>query len=114
MYHLSSTLSYDKLSTPHKAFSIALTIHKEPESYAQALLDPRWQATVQVEIEALQNNNTWVMTSLPPGNVPIGCKWVYKIKLKVDRSIERYKARLVAKGYTQTEDINFYETFSLL
>lgn len=34
LYPLSSTLSYDKLSTPHKDFSIALTIHKEPESYA--------------------------------------------------------------------------------
>lgn len=54
------------------------------------------------------------MTSLPPGNVPIGCKWVYKIKLKADGSVKGYKARLMAKGYTQIEDIDFYETFSLL
>ena len=98
-YPLSSTLSYDKLSTPPRDFSIALTIHKEPESNAQAFLDPRWQAAIQAEIEALQANNTWIMTVLPPGKVPIGCKWVYKIKLKVDGSVERYKARLVAKGY---------------
>ena len=67
---------------------------------------------MQAEIEALQANNTWVMTSLPPGKVPIGCKWVYKIKLKVDGSVKRYKAKLKAKGYTQTEGIDFYETFS--
>ena len=112
LYPLSSYLSYDKLSTTHKAFSIALTINKELESYAQALLDPRWQAAMQAEIETLQANNTWVMTSLPPGKVPIGCKWVYKIKLKADGSVERYKAKLVAKGYTQTQGIDFYETFS--
>ena len=67
---------------------------------------------MKVEIAALQANHTWVMCKLPPGKVPIGCKWVYKIKLKADGSVERYKARLVAKGFTQTEGIDFYETFS--
>lgn len=63
------------MTISRKAFSIALTIHKEPESYAQAFLDPRWQDAMQAEIEALQANNTWVMTSLPHGKAPICCKW---------------------------------------
>ena len=40
------------------------------------------------------------------------CKWVYKIKHKADGTTERYKAKLVAKGFTQTEGIEFLETFS--
>ncbi|KAE9587606.1 hypothetical protein Lalb_Chr23g0275721 [Lupinus albus] len=32
--------------------------------------------------------------------VPIGCKWVFKIKYKVDGNVERYKAWLFSRGYT--------------
>ncbi|KAL0380888.1 UNVERIFIED_CONTAM: Retrovirus-related Pol polyprotein from transposon TNT 1-94 [Sesamum angustifolium] len=45
-----------------------------------------------------QANRTWEITPLPPDKTPIGCRWVFKLKLKADGSIDRYKARLVAKG----------------
>ena len=43
LYPISSTLTYDKLSTCHRAFAISLSISKEPDSYAETILDPRWQ-----------------------------------------------------------------------
>lgn len=52
------------------------------------------------ETKALEENQTWVLTDLPPHKKAIGCRWVYKIKLKADGTIEWYKAILVAKGYT--------------
>ena len=64
------------------------------------------------EIQALEQTHTWVLTPLPPGKRPIGCKWVYRVKLNPDGTIERYKTRLVAKGYTQRERLDFSETFS--
>ncbi|CAM8978512.1 unnamed protein product [Rhodiola kirilowii] len=67
---------------------------------------------MQTEIDALQLNNTWEVTDLPPGKNAIGCKWVYKIKRHSDGSIERYKARLVAKGFTQEEGLDYHETFA--
>jgi hypothetical protein len=33
------------------------------------------------------------------GSIPIGSKWIFKRKLKVDETIEKFKARLVAKGF---------------
>lgn len=67
---------------------------------------------MKAELEALDLNQTWTVTSLPSGKVAIGCKWIYKIKYNVDGSIERHKAQLVAQGFTQHEGINYLETFS--
>lgn len=54
---------------------------------------------MDVELQALVENYTWIVVDLPVGKSPIGCRWVYKIKYKADGLVERYKARLVAKCY---------------
>ena len=63
------------------------------------------------EIDAFHKNQTWDMVDLPPGKSVVSCKWVYKIKTKVNGSIERYKTCLVAKGFTQEYGIDYEETF---
>uniref|UniRef100_A0A2N9EQR6 Integrase catalytic domain-containing protein n=1 Tax=Fagus sylvatica TaxID=28930 RepID=A0A2N9EQR6_FAGSY len=111
-YPIESTLSYSHLSPPHKAYTLAISTPVEPKFYHEAISSPHWCEAMTKELAALEANHTWVLTSLPPGKHPIGCKWVYKIKFKSDGSIERYKARLVAKGYNQLEGIDYVETFS--
>ncbi|GKB33590.1 ribonuclease H-like domain-containing protein [Tanacetum coccineum] len=69
-------------------------------------------STMNNEIEALNRNNTWTICDLPEGRKAVGSKWLFKIKYKSTREIERYKAWLVAKGFSQREGFDYLETFS--
>ena len=63
------------------------------------------------EMKSLHKNETWELVECPLENKPVGCRWIYTVKYKVDGNIERFKARLVAKGYTQTYGIDYTEIF---
>ncbi|CAJ2657372.1 unnamed protein product [Trifolium pratense] len=112
LYPLSNYLCFEQLSTTHKAFLTSLNTTTIPTSLSEALSDRKWKQAMDLEMEALDKNNTWELVSLPNGKKPVGCKWVYTVKYKADGSIERYKARLVAKGFTQTYGIDYSETFA--
>jgi hypothetical protein len=42
----------------------------------------------------------------------VGCKWIFKKKLKPDGTIDKYKARLVSNGFTQKEGEDFFYSYS--
>ncbi|CAL8990320.1 unnamed protein product [Prunus brigantina] len=74
---------------------------------------PKWREAMVTEFNALLKNQTWVLIPHSQQHV-VGCKWVFKLKRKLDGSIERYKACLIAKGFHQQPGIDFDETFSLV
>ena len=75
----------------------------EPVTYEEAARIPEWQLAMIEELAALDRTRTWDPVPLPSHVVPITSKWVFKIKTKLDGSIERYKAHLVARGFQQTQ-----------
>lgn len=65
-------------------------------------------------MKALQKKRIWEVTSLPNGVTLVGCKWVFTIKHKAYRTIDKFKARLVAKCYPQTYGFDYQEIFTLV
>ncbi|GJR61422.1 zinc finger, CCHC-type containing protein [Tanacetum coccineum] len=58
-------------------------------------------------MDSIMGNNTWVLADLPPG-----CKWIFKRKLKVDGTTKKFKARLFIQGFKQKSRIDYFNTYA--
>jgi hypothetical protein len=80
-------------------------------SVRTAFWDPDWRDIMQLEFNALQDNQTWSLMPCPPGANVISGKWVFENKLHLDGSLECCKARWVVRGFKQRSGI-VDQTFS--
>jgi hypothetical protein len=86
-----------------------------PKTIADAFASPDaddWKEAVHSEMDSILSNGTWQLVDRPYGCKPVGCKWVFKKKLRPVGTIDKYTTRLVAKGYTQKEGEDFFDTYS--
>ena len=82
---------------------IVYLVDDTPTTIEEAYSSPDadlWKEAVRSEMDSVMSNGTWEIIDRPYGCKPIGCKWMFKKKLRPDGTIERYKARLMAKDYT--------------
>ncbi|RVX19815.1 Retrovirus-related Pol polyprotein from transposon TNT 1-94 [Vitis vinifera] len=90
-------------------------LESEPQTFKEAVNSTEglmWKEAIKSEIDSILQNHTWELVNLPPGCKPLSSKWIFKRKMKVDGSIDKYKARLVIKGYRQTEGLDYFDTYS--
>ncbi|KAI4385690.1 hypothetical protein MLD38_003685 [Melastoma candidum] len=90
----------------------AFLSQKEPTSIDEALADPNWIIAMQEELNQFERNKVWTLVQRPKDRSVVGTKWVFRNKLDESGSVVRNKARLVAKGYSQSERIDYDETYA--
>tara|TARA_R110002050_G_scaffold300579_1_gene470596 strand:+ start:1620 stop:4382 length:2763 start_codon:yes stop_codon:yes gene_type:complete len=86
-----------------------------PTSYRQAMLSPQkcqWEKAVQAELDSLHRQATWDVVPRSESMYVVQCKWVFRVKTNERGDVERFKARLVARGFTQTEGVDYGDTYS--
>ena len=85
-----------------------------PQSYNEAVHSPDSQNgrnAMDEKMHSLKVNDTFTLTPLPEGKQMVGGRWVYAVKESADGTLT-HKARYVAKGYSQTKDIDYFETYA--
>lgn len=85
------------------------------KSYKQATKSQnwdQWKRAAVSEFESLVGKETWRLVPRPARCRIIRCKWVFKTKRNVDKSVDKLKACLVALGFSQIKGIDFHKVFS--
>lgn len=96
-------------------YSYCYNIEDDPRTYNEAMQSRDvafWKEAIDDEIGAIMENHTWILSDLPPGCKPLGCKWIFKRKMKADGTIDKFKARLVIQGFRQKEGIDYFDTYA--
>ena len=88
---------------------------EDPKTFQEAMTSQDisfWKEAVQDEMDTIVCNHTWELADLPTGCKPLGCKWIFKRKMKVDGSIDKFKARLVIQGFRYREEVDYFDTYA--
>ena len=109
---ISNFLTYHRLSSSYSAFVSTLSFVSVPQTVDEALSHPDWKQAMVEEIAALHSSGTWDLITLSAGKTPVGCRWMYTVKIGLNGQVDSLKARLVAKRYTQVYGSDYYDTFS--
>ncbi|XP_074337413.1 uncharacterized protein LOC141674601 [Apium graveolens] len=96
-------------------YQYCFIIEEDPKTFNEAMTSRDvafWKEAIQDEMVSIMNNNTWELSDLPSGCKALGNRWIFKRKMKVDGTIDKFKARLVIQGFRQKEGIDYFDTYA--
>ena len=77
-----------------------------------ALSDPTWKKSMDDEIKAQIEKETWELVIPPPGVNIVGSTWKHTLKKDQKGTIVCAKSRLVAQGFSQTFGVNYDKAYA--
>ena len=84
----------------------------EPKNVNEAINNPIWKKSMDEELKAQIDKNTWEMVIPPKGVNIVRSKWTYCLKKNDKNTIIHLKSCLVAQGFTQMFGVNDDETYA--
>lgn len=69
-------------------------------------------ASTRYHDQSIMEYDVWEIVPRTRGKPVVTSKWIYEIKHATNGSIERHKARFVVKGISQTNGLNYEETYA--
>jgi hypothetical protein len=67
----------------------------------------QWMEAVCEEMQALKENDTWILVHPYPGRKILENKWVFPVKRNEEGEVDLHKARLVVKGCAQKKGSDY-------
>ena len=63
-------------------------------TYSEAVMSRdfgRWLEATKSEMDSMYTNQVWTLVDASEGVTPIGCKWIFKKKIRADGQVEPYQ-----------------------
>ncbi|GAA0155859.1 transmembrane signal receptor [Lithospermum erythrorhizon] len=102
--HVMTTRGKAGIFKPKVVTSLSVVVNKLDPYYvpfSEAIRISHWQKAMSAEYTTLMHNQTWDLVPPDPTHNLIGCKWICRVKLNLDGTIERHKARKSLYGLKQ-------------
>ena len=81
------------ISTDYEMYNTKkFEMEDDPTSFEESMRSDhlsKWLEAMEDEMKSMNANKVWDLKIIPKGAKTVGCKWVYKIKLDSQGSIER-------------------------
>ncbi|GKA47590.1 retrovirus-related pol polyprotein from transposon TNT 1-94 [Tanacetum coccineum] len=110
--YLRDYLAGDDLDSDNDEVNITDLVYQDPIYFEDAVKDDKWKKAMDLEIQAIERNQTWRLVDLPNGAKCISLKWLFKTKFNERGDVDKYKARLVARGCGQEFGVDYVEIFA--